>query len=239
MRAGWLVALGTAWLAGMACGGDDDSRSYPVDLADDDHDLSAMQLTEADMWPIEARDGDELVLILNDAFSNEEWAGAFAAQNQDADPAQKQSQVEAQGRVDGYFGLFAWEEPLAHLGHTQEVQSHTTLYEDVEAASDAIAQRACGIFLGDDRPLSALEVPGMADESAAFEHEMAQDPLGNFVDTVVCFRTGRVVHAVVQNGLDGTDDLESALAMAQRKLEYVNAAYDGDDPPPADDGAES
>ncbi|MDZ7729252.1 MAG: hypothetical protein U5Q44_14290, partial [Dehalococcoidia bacterium] len=119
---------------------------------------------------------------------------------------------------------FGWDTPLEHLGRTQEVRWRTTLYSGAEAASSAIAQRACGVFIGDDRPLDQLEVPPLADESAAFAHETSRDPLGSFVDTVVCFRTGRVVHAVVQNGLDGTQDLEATLELARRKLAYTGDA---------------
>jgi hypothetical protein len=42
---------------------------------------------------------------------------------------------------------------------------------------------------------------------------------------------------VVQNGLDGTQDVEEAIRLAQRKLDYVDAAFDGRDPPPPADAS--
>jgi len=42
----------------------------------------------------------------------------------------------------------------------------------------------------------------------------------------VCFRTGRLVHAVTQGGLEGTQDPELSIALARRMLERVNEAFD-------------
>ena len=134
-----------------------------------------------------------------------------------------------------HLALFSWDEPMRNLGKVLQVESHATIYRDVEAASNAISLRACGLLIGDDRPLDPFDVPHVADESAGFFHQTDTGALGIVVDTVVCFRTGRLVHAVVANGLDGTQDIDRTVAMAERKLEYVDAAFDGTDPPAAPD----
>lgn len=216
-----------------ACGGD--SRSYPVDLPDEDYDLSAMQLAESDM------PDDGIKLFINDIYTNEDWAGIAVQQGLSTDVEQKRIQYEAQGRVTGYLALFTWESPIEHFGKLQTLESHSTLYKDVESASSAMSLRACGLLIPDDKPLDTVEVASLADESAAFtvsDQLMLADQvsLGTSVDTVVCFRTGRVLHAIVQSGLDGTQDLDLTVELAKRKLEYVNAAFDGKDPPAPSEG---
>jgi len=211
-----------------ACGGD--GRTYPADLADDEYDLSAMQLTEADM------PDDGLKMFVNDVYSNDDWAAIAVQQGLSLDAEQKRIQYEAQGRVNGHLVVFTWDSPIQHFGKLQTLESHTTLYSDPESASEAMALRACGLLVADDKPLDPLEVPDLADESAGFSVSnelMLTDTvsLGQSIETVVCFRTGRVLHAVVQSGLDGTQDLDLTVALAKRKLEYVNAAFDGKDPP--------
>lgn len=212
-----------------ACGGGD-GRSYDVDLPDDDYDLAAMQLVDADM-PEEG-----IKAFVNDVYSNEDWAAIAVQQGLTTDAEQKRIQFEAQGRVSGYLSFFTWDDPFEHFGKIQSVESHSTLYKDVDSASEAISLRACGLLIADDKPLDPVEVPSLADESAGFTHSdefivAEQLSFGTSVETVVCFRTGRIVHAVVQSGLDGTQDLALAVEMARRKLEYVNAAFDGEDPP--------
>jgi hypothetical protein len=220
-----LMALAAFLLAGCRGGG---SRTYPVDLPDEDHDLPAMQVSENDM-PFEG-----MQLAIADSFTNEEWARAFATQNPLLDYEQKVIQLDAQGRVLGHLALFSWPDPTRNLGKILQVESHAIIYRDEEAASNAISLRACGLLIGDDRPLEPFDVPRVADESAGFFHRSDFGMLGTAVDTIVCFRTGRLVHAVVQNGLDGTQNIERAVEMAQRKLQYVDAAFDGTDPPERD-----
>ncbi len=194
-----------------------------------------MQLTEADM------PDDGIKLYVNDFYSNQDWADIAVQQGLSTDAEQKRIQYEAQGRVNGYLAVFTWESAIQHLGKLQSIESHSTLYKDVASASEAMAQRACGLLIADDKPLDSLEIDAIADESAAFTYSdelLLTDTvsLGLSVDTVVCFRTGRVLHAVVQSGLDGTQDLDLAVSLAKRKLEYVDAAFDGKDPPAPDKG---
>ena len=48
---------------------------------------------------------------------------------------------------------------------------------------------------------------------------------GRVVQTIVCFRTGRVVHAVLQQGLDGSEDIALSVLMARRMYEHVRAVF--------------
>lgn len=221
-----LIAM-VAGLLSLGCGlfgGDDGdgSRSYPTDFDPDDLDLEAMALRDEDM---PERGLQELV---SDTFTNAEWANAFASQLPETDPEQKQVQLDAQGRLLGYLRLFAWDVPIEHLGRTQQVESHSVVYVDEEAASDAMRFHACGLLVAGDQLLDPFEVPELGSESTGFFYETPIDPFGKFVDTVVCFRTGRVLHAVVQNGLDGTQDTEVSVQLARRMLSYVDAAFSGE-----------
>jgi hypothetical protein len=205
-------------------GGDGGSREYATEFADDDLNLEAMALTDDDM-PERG-----LQRLIGDTFTNAEWANAFEAQVPLAEAAQKQIQLDAQGRVVGYLALFTWDEPIQHLGRTQQIESHSTIYIDEDSASNAMKFHACGLLIADDQQLDQFEVPRIATESTGFFYETTVDPLGKFIDTVVCFRTGRVLHAVVANGLDGTQDSELSIDLARRMLSYVNAAFDGEEP---------
>lgn len=236
MRRGWpsrawvgLLSLAVSGaLLGAGC--QDGDRSYASERDDDDYDLAAMQLTQTDM-PFDAME-----LSVTDAFGNEEWAQLFTTRDPLLDVEQKLIQLEAQGRIQGHLSVFTWDDPTRNLGKILQVESHATLFEDAEAASDAMRTRACGLLINDDRPLDPFDVPEVADESAGFFHESDIGMLGTAVDTVVCFRTGRLVHAILQNGLDGTQSIDKTVALAERKLEYVDAAFEGQDPPEADDG---
>lgn len=212
------AVVGAVGLLLGACG--DDSPTYASDLADQDYDLAAMQLEDEDM-PHEG-----MAMVLEDAFSNEEWAQLFVAQDPQLELEQKQIQIEAQGRGTGHLALFTWDEPARNLGKVLQVESHAILYADEESARDALRLRSCGLLIGDDEPLEPFDVPQVADESTGFFHESELGTLGKAVDTVVCFRTGRVVHAVLAHGLDGTQDIDGTLEMARRKLNHVDGAFE-------------
>lgn len=247
MLHGWpgLRGVGFALLAAssafaVACGGDN-GVNYDVDIPDDEFDLAAMQIVEADL-PAELREGGGnpgLELVVEDAFSNEEWARAFEAQIPEILADQKLTQLEAQGRINGHLALFTWQNPTEHLGKIQQVESHAMLYRDAESAANAIALRACGLIVADSQQLDQFDVPQLADESAGFSFTTSvgagEFSLGLARETVVCARTGRLVHAIVQYGLDGTPDEELGVELMRRKLDYVDAAIEGRDPPAAED----
>ena len=243
-RPGWremclaMVAAGS--LLAFACGGDD-AVDYDVDIPDDEYDLAAMQIVEADLpAPLRASGGSQgLALVVEDAFTNEEWARAFEAQIPEIMASQKLTQLEAQGRINGHLALFTWRNPTEHLGKIQQVESHAMLYRDAEAAANAIALRACGLVVSDGQQLDQFDVPSIADESAGFTFTTqvgaGEFSLGLARETVVCARTGRLVHAIVQYGLDGTTNEDLGVELMRRKLAYVDAAFEGTDPPPAQD----
>jgi hypothetical protein len=234
-----MAIAGAAALASVACGGDS-SVNYDVDFDDLEYDLSAMQIGEADLpdlvRPTGSRPG--LTLVVEDAFTNDEWARAFESQIPEIVAAQKVVQLDAQGRINGHLALFTWRNPTEHLGKVQQVESHAMLYRDAEAAANAIALRACGLIVADSQQLDQFDVPPIADESAGFTFTTqvgaGEFSLGIARETVVCARTGRLVHAIVQYGLDGTTSEAVGVELMRRKLAYVDAAFEGKDPPAAD-----
>ncbi|GBD24296.1 hypothetical protein HRbin29_01974 [bacterium HR29] len=231
--AGILIAVFA--LAGAlfgACG--EGGVRYPMDLPDEAHDLEAMALREEDMPEAGLR------RQFADSFDNEEWAAAFENIVGDLDAEQKRIQLESQGRIRGYVAAFAWDEPIRHLGKVQSIESTSTLYRDAAAASQAIRRSACGLLISDAEPLEPFEVPHLADEATGFFRYHDDDTLGVYVETVVCFRTGRLVHAVTQGGLDGTQRIELSVDLARKMLERVNAAFararQGDETTPSPGG---
>jgi hypothetical protein len=188
-----------------------------------------MALKPADM-PIAGLDPS-----FSEDFTNEEWAQAFQKALPDIDASQKAIQLEAQGRQLGHLAFFSWDSSswVEHLGRVQQIESHSTIYVDEESASNALRFHACGLLIADDQPLDEFEVPKLGAESTGFfsttEFDVGQVSFGQFIETIVCFRTGRVVHAVVQGGLDGTEDKDLGVELAKRMLTYVNATFDGKD----------
>ncbi len=237
-RIATLVA-GAAALAAAACGGDG-SVDYDVDFGDSEYDLAAMQIGEGDLpelvRPTANRTG--LTLVVEDSFTNDEWAHAFESQIPEIVATQKVVQLEAQGRINGHLALFTWRNPTEHLGKVQQVESHAMLYRDAESAANAISLRACGLIVADSQPLEQFDVPPIADESAGYSFTTqvgaGEFSLGMARETVVCARTGRLVHAIVQYGLEGTTSEEVGVELMRRKLGYVDAAFEGKDPPVAE-----
>lgn len=220
------VHRGVLFLAGvlvgvlLAPGCGDGGRRYPVDLPDDAHDLEAMALREDDMPEAGLR------RQFADSFDNDEWAAFFEPIVGDIDAEQRRVQLEAQGRIRGYVAAFSWDEPVRHLGKVQTIESTSTLYRDVAAAADSVRRSACGLLISDAEPLEPFDVPHIGDEATGFFRYQEDDTLGVYVETVVCFRTGRVVHAVTQAGLDGTQRTELSIELARKMLAHVNEAFD-------------
>lgn len=212
-------------------GGDDDGgtsrSSYPTEFAPEDLDLEAMALKPDDI-PVRGIDPS-----FSDFFTNEEWAAAFQETLPEVDAGQKQIQLEAQGRQLGHLTFFTWDRWFEHLGRLQQIEAHSTIYLDEESASNALRIHACGLLIADDQQLDEFDVPRLGSESTGFfsttTFEVGNISFGQFIETVVCFRTGRVVHAVVQGGLDGTQDTDLGIDLARRMLVYVNATFDGED----------
>ncbi|OAI43718.1 hypothetical protein AYO38_10415 [bacterium SCGC AG-212-C10] len=197
--------------------------AYPTDLADDAYDLAAMSLKAEDLPDgiEEAQSGD---------FNNEEWASVINSE----DPEPEQSRLDSVGRVRNHLSFFSYEDPVQHLGRPYQFVSQSTLFKDEAAAIDSI-RGLCDLPLtaSDPRPHPDFDVPTIGQEAAGFSLSSQQDPLGEQIDTTICFRTGRIVHSVTQRGLDGTVDTELSVRLAQRMLQYVNASFTGTEPAPA------
>lgn len=214
-----LVALGAMFLF-AAC---DDGPGYNRKWGDDDYDLEAMALQDDDM-PSGIQRQEER------GFDNEEWSGAFGAD----DPEARKNQLDAQGRLRNFVAFFSWDDPIQHLGRTVSITSQSTLYVDEKAASDAARKYACGLLIDDRDPLDEFNVPRLADQAVGFFVTQDQENFGKSVDTAICFRTGRVLHAVVQSGLEGTEDIGLGVKLAKRMLARVDAVYLGKATPGAE-----
>ena len=106
------------------------------------------------------------------------------------------------------------------------ITTQSTLYESVEDAQ-ASMELFCGIPVDDSTApeTETFWVDGLGDEATGFFMKPPPTELGRLIDTVVCFRTGRIVHAVVQNALDGSQDVELTVWLARRMLERVDIAF--------------
>lgn len=195
-----------------ACGGE----QYPDDLADDHYPLRSMLLTLDDI-PFAMQE------VVVEEFDNAEWAAGFETE----DPLAKERQFDAQGRIRNALAVFAWESPIEHLGSPRLITTQSTLYEDVEAARASL-RGICGLPFDDATIADLREFPvkGLGDESVGL-FLVNRAEVGAIIDTIVCFRTGRVVHAVTQNGLEGTEDVVLAVRLARRMLEKVDRAFAG------------
>jgi hypothetical protein len=227
-----LVGLGALLVALLAVAGGliyyilqgGGGQDYPTDLPDDQYDLPSMSLRMEDV-------GDELVLARRLEFNNEDWAQITG----EDDPERKLSQLESQGRVRNNVAFLTWPDGTVgeHLGETLSVTSQSTLFTDADAAS-AEQARLCGLLIDERDPLEEFEVPKIGDESVGFAVSTVTEGFGTSIDTVVCFRTGRIVHGVVQTGLKGADDRELTIELAERMLDRVDETFAGN-PAPLDE----
>ena len=197
-----LAAFGLALLAGCA----DTPEEFATDLPDDAYPLDDMLISL-----------DDLPLAMENettnTFDNGDWAQVFNVENLRA----KLNQLEARGRINAAVREFSWNEPFTHLGGPALITVQSTLYADVEAAQDSMSL-FCGTLVNERTATDVTEF-------------WLDDIGGRLVETVVCFRTGRIVHAVVQNGLDGTEDIALGVRIAKRMYENVRAVFADIEPP--------
>lgn len=206
-------------LLAFACG--DDGRSYPQGLGDDEYDLASMALTEADV-------PEGMVEALAQEFDNEVTAQTF----QEDDPEPKVRELEAKGRLKGHITIFSYENPIEHLAKIGNIYSQSTLFTDSDSARQSLRE-ICDLQQYAEAPqLEDIIVPELGEGSVGFVVTTPADQLGISVDTVVCFRTGRVVHSIIASGLDGSQDLAETFRLARQMLTRVDLAYDaiGDTP---------
>jgi hypothetical protein len=204
----------------------DSGTEYPLRLANDDYDLAAMALRERDLPA-------GLVLAGKIEFDNEEWAMII----DDVDPESRIRQLEAQRRVRNHVTIFAWPEGgTFHLAKTLSVIAQSTLYETEAAARDSVAG-LCGLRLDERLPVDEFPVPRIGQDAVGFFVTSTDPQIGKSIETVFCFRTGRVVHGIVQNALDGAQDMRLVVNLARRMLVRVENVFAGRPDPVDDDPA--
>jgi len=190
---------------------------YITNKPDDSYDLQAMSLAEEDL-PAGYLQQDSRI------FNNQDWAAAIAAPGDD--PQTKQKQLDAQGRISGAATIFSWDNPGEHLGHPYQIATQSTLYATATDASKAL-KLLCDLPIDPTAPLTDFKVTSLGDEATGFMSTQAVQGFGDSIDTAVCFRTGRIVHSVVQSGLDGTQDVALDVRLAQKMLARVDDALNG------------
>jgi hypothetical protein len=231
-----LAAAAGVALLGVACS---DAPSYKTNKADDDYDLEYMLLRNADL-PV------GMTERVASTFGIDEWADITG----EDDPEARKDVLDKTGWKKGTVALYTPDDVSEELGRTIRLTSQSTLYKDVGAARKAMSDptAACGTLnSGAAAQPTDFEVPRIGEESIGFftEGYLPLDDSGQLaaksVDTTICFRTGRIVHAVVQTGLNGTQDIALAMRLAQRQLVRAERTLDGhpDDkevPDPGDQG---
>ncbi|MEX0782409.1 MAG: J domain-containing protein [Dehalococcoidia bacterium] len=207
---------------------DDDGARYP-NREDEDYDLEAMRLRDADMpagflWTNSVE------------FTNEEWVPLFFSQEELDDPESvepemlsKQRQLEAEGRVRNLLSVYQSED----LGRTLGIFAISTLYADDEHAAESLTLY-CGLPVDERRTLEPpprqIVLPNVGDESAGFiAPGVMSSPL--YRETTFCFRTGRIVHAISLASLPGVEDIGLAVRLAEDMENRVQAFYNGEEPP--------
>lgn len=212
-----LVSIASAALAAgalfSACSGD----SYDTGRGDDDIDLAQMALSAGDIpFAMEAQK------LPRSSFTNDEWADLLSRSDPTIEPDRKKTQLEAQGRIRNEVTIFAWNNVVAHLGRPRTFESHSTLYVDPKAAASALRESACGLPIKDNERLEPFRVSGIGEESIGFTSAEDLETIGKSIDVVVCFRTGRIVHAIVQSGLEGTQDVGLSVRLAEKMLKRID-----------------
>lgn len=202
-----------ALLVFSAC---ESEREYP-EKGDDEYDLAAMALTEADM-----PEGFSQEDLGEAEFTNEQWAEFFGVDDVEA----KLAQLEAQNRIRSHVTSF---QP-AELGRIFNVTVFSTVYQTDADAIASSERFACGLPIDDKQPLEPFSVPTIGNDSNGFFVSNTSQGGLRLVDTTICFRTGRLVHAIQQTGLPGTEDIALAVRLAQKMESHVNDTFDGKRP---------
>ena len=210
-----LAALGLVLLAACAS-----EQEFATELPDDAYPLEDMLL-----------DLDDLPLRMDDqntsTFDNGDWAQLF-----DVDDLRgKVNQLEARGRINAAVREFSWTSAFPLAG-PWFITVQSTLYTDVDAARDSLSL-FCGTVT-DERTATDVSEFWVADIGDGVQGlilgEQVEGP-GRIVETIVCFRTGRVVHAVLLQGLDGSEDIALSVRIARRMYEHVSAVFEDIEPP--------
>lgn len=194
----------------------DTGHSYTEALDDDDYLLDAMSLRNRDMPA-------GLKLVSRVEFTNEEWAEATRPD----DPERALAQLNSQGRIRNNVAIFSWgDSSYAHLAETLNIISQSTLYA---TADDARAElgRLCGLYIDERQPLVEFAVPKLGEQSVGFYVTTEAQDFSATIETVVCFRTGRIVHGVMQTAFQGAHDIALTVRLAERMLARVDETFRG------------
>lgn len=224
-------------LLAVAC---DEERSYPTNLDDDKYYLAGMALPSEDapigMEEYTDENGDPAEVD----FDNQDWAEAFSD-----DPEVEANRLDAIGRLTAHLKFFVLSDPLEKQAGPRYLISQSTLYTEAKSASEDMrasasnSRASCGVLINDGDDVREFSVPRFGDEATGFLVFTRGDQSPTTVDTVVCFRTGRILHAVVQSGLNGSQDIGLSVRVAQRMLIQVDDVFDHpnnyDDDPDNDD----
>ncbi len=212
-----------------------EARDYRTENdEDEDYELALMALRDTD-FP------KGYFSVRGVDFDNQQWADLFG--EDEGPPATKITQLEAQGRLRSHVNFFVWaserattfeEAIIGHLGGPYTFTVASTLYTEEKLAIEA-TRGLCGTLASDRTPVKEFYVPTIGDQSAGFYSENELGEYGKGYETTVCFRTGRVVHAIVQSGLEGTQDIALSVRLAERMLKRVEAVFDGKAEPLEDD----
>ena len=204
----------------------DTGTKYPSNKGDGEYDLAAMALRNSDVPP-----GMELAARAE--FDNDEWTDVLAREDDDEEAvALIRRQLAGQKRIRNQISAFGYSnQQELHLGETGSILSQSTLYETAEAAR-ADTSLLCGLQISEKPPFDEFSVPKIGEQSVGFRVEskqvVSQD--GSFArshQTVLCFRTGRIVHAVVQSGWKGTEDIGLVIRLAESMLVRVDHTFEG------------
>ena len=210
-----LAALGLVLLAACAS-----EQEFATELPDDAYPLEDM-LLDLDALPLRMDDQN------TSTFDNGDWAQLF-----DVDDLRgKVNQLEARGRINAAVREFSWTSAFPLAG-PWFITVQSTLYTDVDAARDSLSL-FCGTVT-DERTATDVSEFWVADIGDGVQGlilgEQVEGP-GRIVETIVCFRTGRVVHAVLLQGLDGSEDIALSVRIARRMYEHVSAVFEDIEPP--------
>lgn len=201
----------------------DDSQDFPVYEDDAEYNLGAMSLAPEDLpsgW----------VQVIDDEFDNETTAVQFVDELEpdiEEAVAALQRQLEAKGRKKAHVTVYQREDPAAALADYSIIYSQSTLFSDPDSARSSLREVCDLQQYTSAQELRDLLVPAIGEGAVGFEVTLS-DPNSGIVtrDTVVCFRTGRIVHSVVTSGFGGSEDFRSTYAYAARMEDRVAAAYD-------------
>jgi len=221
-----ITAAGLACLlliaVAAACG---NGRSYTTTKADSSYNLGAMALQQNDM-----PSGLAEQQVIHD-YDNNAWAKIMGATDEAAEAKDLTDNV---GRVRSYVSAFSAPE----IQKIYEVIGISTLYTTVDKAEKQAAGY-CGVPAADAAPADTarFSVPKLGDEATGFfVTEQRADASGNpqtFTDTTLCFRTGRILHAVQTTSVPGAEDIATTVRLAQAMLGHVNDTFDGIIPTPS------